>query len=318
MKDKKVFIDTDMGNDDIMAICMLLLEPNIAITGISLINGVSGIKKGSENIEKILSFLQKNISVCSGYEKGFIEEKAQFPQRDIDRAEALTLLNGIKLPKKTNSELKSKKFVEDFILEKTSQGDTILLALGPLTNIAKCIEKFGEQFLKNLGEIIIMGGGIKRGNVAPNFVAEYNIWLDPEAAQIVFSSKIPITMVGIDATDHVQVSKTFTNTIKNINPQTKEAKIIKEIIINNDDDFNAFYDPLATNILIDKNLIIKSEICTIDVAIAGINRGKTYIKNQGVQNVRVVQEVDPKAFYKKLIDTIIGNAKTSHRHQSSF
>lgn len=299
-----IFIDTDMGNDDIMAICMLLSVPNITIKGISTVNGVSGVKKGTYNLLQILRFLNQMIPINQGYDTTEQDTTTSFPKRDIERAENLVLLNSLNLPI-VNQPLTVSKKVEQFIFD-SCVNKTILLALGPLTNIAKTIDMYGKKFKQRVSNIILMGGGIKKGNVPPFQKAEYNIWLDPLSAQKVFSSGIPITVIGIDATSKAPTTSAFKKLTNTITPTTLEGIIIQQIILNNDCDFDAFYDPLAAAILINSELISEEILTSIEVILKGRERGKTIIKNEKRNTIRWVMNIQSNQFYDLVLNLMKG------------
>lgn len=300
---KNIFIDTDMGNDDIMAIAYLLAR-NVSLVGISTVNGVATERNGINNLSAIQKYLKTQVPTCAGSSIALIEKKAAFPLYDSQRANDLTLLKALPIKK---SRTKQRDLdVEEFIFNKTANRKTIILALGPLTNIAKTIQKYRNVFTGNVKEIFVMGGGLKRGNVLAQFIAEYNIFLDPEAAQIVFTSGIPITMIGIDATDYVPATKEFTEKVRQIKPQSREAKIIKEVIINNTNDFSFFYDPLSVFLLMNPQAIQERKQTGITVKLEGKNRGQTVLDMMR-SNVNVVFSVDAQNFYSDLLKILERN-----------
>jgi inosine-uridine nucleoside N-ribohydrolase len=302
---KKILIDTDMGNDDIMAISMLMESVQIQISGISTVNGVSRSTVGALNLNKLLKFCDKDIPIVIGSEQALYEKNAQFPERDILRAEKLTLLNALKMPLKPDESLiKSINTIEDNIYENVTNGTRTIIALGPLTNIAKTLIKYGQKFENSVDELVLMGGGIKKGNVSPLNFAEYNIWLDPEAANIVFKSNLNIYMIGIDATQYVPTSSAFRKKIASSRPNKKSTKIIKEIIINNDNDFNQFYDPLAISLFLNPKISLQEIRCSISVDLNGNTRGRTCVVPKYKKNTRVVLKADKNKFYEYVWDLI--------------
>ena len=300
---KNILIDTDMGNDDILAINYLLLKEQYNIVGISTVNGVATDDNGFININRVLQFLDKKISICAGSQKAIKENDAKFPEYDTFRANNLILLRELSLP--INNTVKCARQVEDFIYENT-KNNTLILALGPLTNIAKTIKRYRGKFTSKISGIFMMGGGLGKGNVPPLFAAEYNIFLDPEAAAIVFSSNIAITMVGIDAASYVPVNRAFTKKIQQTKPTTKEGKIIKEIIVKNNKDFSLFYDPLSVYLLSNPGAIKETLQTGMDVIQIGRERGKT-IPTMQKSNVNVVLSVDADAFYNEFLQALERN-----------
>lgn len=291
-----------MGNDDIMAIYMLLLSKKFQIVGISCVNGVSNPIIGANNLRRIFEYCDEQIPICSDSIFSF-ESKNKFPKRDIIRAETLNLLNSLNIPSTTRQPILNKS-VEKYIYKKVNKQIDIFLALGPLTNIAKTILRYKKSFTSRVKRLVIMGGGIYRGNVAPFNQAEYNIWVDPKAAKIVFDSGIPITLVGIDATAQVPVSEKFSNRVRLIRTTNPKSRILQEIIWNNDGDFNQFYDPLAAAVVIDSLVVAKKLQTNIDIAVEGKNEGKTKLTLKQPRNISVVLRVDRKRFYSLLISLL--------------
>lgn len=298
MKKMNLWIDTDMGNDDIMALAMLVQDPSINIKAISLVNGVSRVKKGLPNLKGILKFL--NLSPFL-FEDTSIKEypyKLEFPKQDINRAEELTLLGKLPIkPLKTKpDDLKN--------LFPTLPDQSVLLALGPLTNIASLIQSDPKLFKKKVAQIVLMGGGIEKGNVPPLRVAEYNIALDPSAAKAVFDFDIPITMVGIDATAQVPCTDEYKQKVKQLNPTSQSGNLLKEMIINNEGDFDQFYDPLAAAILMNSELIIDSLSGQIEIDNDSKKAKTVFISKTG--NATVPMLIDQMQFFGLLNSYMIG------------
>lgn len=289
---KKIFIDTDMGYDDIVAILILLLSSTVEIGGISTVSGVSSSEKGIKNLQKILSYLNITIPLVKGRA---IRAIPRFPKTDSLRSEKLSLLQGLNIPKYPLQVNKINDLKNFF--DKTDERFTIL-ALGPLTNIAYLVDTYPDK----ISDLVIMGGGILKGNVPPDYRAEYNILLDPESANKVFRSTIPTTMLGIDATSNVPATQEFRKKIKQMRPTNNEGKIIREIIINNNNDFKEYYDPLAAALLTNLKLVKKSVKTSIKVILNGPQRGRTLLDKRGTKNTRVILEVDADQFYDQIFD----------------
>jgi len=295
---KKIFIDTDMGLDDIIAIAMLI-SSGLEITGISTVNGVSAPQVGAKNIKKILDYLGIDIPICVGEYQKVSESMISFPSIDRKRAENLDFLDYLDIKINTVSDNRN---IEDFIYESLAI-DTTLVCLGPLTNIAKTLVKYGSLFEKKVKRIYIMGGGIKYGNV-PGKLVEYNIALDPEAAKIIFKSKIPACIVGIDATRNVPAGKDLKKMIERVKTKNKLSKIIKDVIIKNKSDFIYFYDPLLSSIVIDSSIIKKAQEYILDLILKGKERGRTRSQKTQNGNIQAITEVNPNSFYKLLFRII--------------
>lgn len=295
-----ILIDTDMGYDDIMAILMLCLCPTVKIKGITTVNGVSGVPAGTMNLRSIFNFLKIRIPVVPGRNNALVEKTNRFPAIDILRAENLKLLPNICIPKFKRQPCQNLK-AEDYIYKETIRGNISIIALGPLTNIAMTILKYKDEFCKNIREIIVMGGGINKGNVPSQFPIEYNIFLDPEAANIVFKSKIKIRMVGIDAISNAPAFSSFIKSVKRIKTSNLKARIIKDILINNQSDFDYFYDPLTAYVFLNPSIITNRLNSSIRIILSGQKRGQTMIRNNLNKNVEIVMNVDERKFYRYIL-----------------
>lgn len=288
---KNIIIDTDMGVDDIIAICLLLKNPAINIRAISTIQGVTSLDKGTQNLARILTFLkQTNIPIYQGLP--LPKQKVNFPRIDRQRANNLILLNNIPLPKLPAKKISINKF--GYRLNSPAS----LLCLGPLTNVVQII-KNNSLFIK---ELIIMGGAVfSRGNVSPDYFTEYNFALDPTAAQFIFNSGLPITLVATDTTKLAPAKdKLFLNKVLATNPQTPNGKIVKAIIVNNRQDFIDFYDPLAAAILINPKIAMRSKKINLTI----LPNGQTIGQLNPKSNIKLITQINQNVFYRFLVSSI--------------
>jgi len=287
---KNIIIDTDMGNDDLIAISLLLNKPAINIKAISTVRGVADLDRGTNNLARLLTFVGRtDLPIYQGFSPA--KQKIDFPKIDRRRANNLTLLKNISLPKLPSKKVIIKKF--NYRLD----SPVSLLCLGPLTNIAKAI-----QGKSNINEIVIMGGAVfKPGNIPPDFLCEYNIALDPVAAKTVFSSNLPITLVATDTAKQAPAAnKQFLKQVLSTKPRTRKGKIIKSIIVNNRRDFIDFYDPLAAAILAKSSIITGTKKIKLSVTRNGQTNGQ--LNNKG--NINLVTKINRLAFYRFLVSSI--------------
>lgn len=321
MNKKTIFIDTDMGNDDLMAICMLLSSKKFEVIGISTVNGVARASTGAKNFARILSYLNiTTIPIIKGFVRPMSNTwRAEFPKKDMQRANQLALIKNISIPKLISKNIEIyNSIIKIFKIINRNPQKVTLICLGPLTNIATLMNKIGKKFTNNIDQIILMGGAVNApGIVYPLNLAEYNMYLDPEAAKIVFDSGVQITMVPIDATKWVPADinliknnsekfslEKFYQKIKLTKPIRKTGNIIKEIILNNKSDFNYFYDPLVSAILEQPDMIQGSKKLEIKVSITGQERGATSGKVSKDGNVQVINKINNKKFYNLVLNKI--------------
>lgn len=307
-----IYIDTDMGVDDVIAICMLVASGKYDIRAVSLVNGVSTIKQGIKNANRILTYLGISCPIYAGANQRDQKSNVQFPARDRKRANNCTLLSDITLPAfglnpvLLFSNLKSKLAAEKQTIE--------IFAIGPLTNI-KTMLTYKKQIINKIKSLIIMGGAVfTQGNVSPYYKTEYNVRLDINAAKDVLTSSLMKLIIPIDATvltpAVVQLNNTsniylnnFIQWLKIYTPTSPTGKIIREIILNNTTDFNSFYDPLAAAVFIDPTIINSSLYNAISVSINKRTFGTLILLENNSINT-IVLSVKPDKFYtvlKKLI-----------------
>ena len=186
----KYFIDTDTASDDAVALLMALEWHDVEVLGISVVSGNMSVEQGSINARYTVELCKKEVPVYVGADAPLVKKREH-----ADWFHGPDGMGNMNYPAPKLQETN-----EDFIEVLNNHinqhpNEITLVTLGPLTNVANFIKKYPDSFLK-LKNIVIMGGASNTvGNVTP--AAEYNIWCDPEAADIVFKSKHhDIAMVG--------------------------------------------------------------------------------------------------------------------------
>lgn len=195
---RNIIIDCDPGHDDAIAILMALAHrEELNILGLTTVGGNQILEKVTKNALKILSLAEADIPVASGEAKALI--RALHTGAD---AHGESGMDGPVLPEPKYSIISSNAV--QFIYEKIkgSEQKVTIAALGPLTNIALLLRAHPEIKSK-IEEICLMGGGIHTGNRTA--AAEFNIYVDPEAAKIVFNSGVDIVMAGLDVTNKAMI-----------------------------------------------------------------------------------------------------------------
>ena len=190
---KNIIIDCDPGIDDAVAILLAIAnEDKLNILGITTVTGNQSIEKVTTNALKLVSFLNRDIKVAKGADTPLIREK-----RIASAIHGTTGMGNYELPEAKGSVVNENavEFLKNTLL--SSDEKITLVPIGPLTNIALLLKVYPEVKEK-IEEIVLMGGAINGGNVTPT--AEFNVWADPEAAKIVFASKVKIVMNGLDVT----------------------------------------------------------------------------------------------------------------------
>ncbi|MGR6759197.1 pyrimidine-specific ribonucleoside hydrolase RihA [Aeromonas veronii] len=193
-----VILDCDPGHDDAIALILALASPELKVLAVTTSAGNQTPDKTLNNALRILTLLGRNdIPVAAGAPKPLARELII-----ADNVHGESGLDGPKLPEPafapqamTGLELMAKCLRE-------SPQPVTLVPTGPLTNIALLLAAHPELKGK-IARIVLMGGAAGAGNWTP--AAEFNIYVDPEAADMVFKSGIPITMCGLDVTHEAQV-----------------------------------------------------------------------------------------------------------------
>lgn len=192
---RKIIIDTDPGQDDAVAILLALASPELEILGLTVVAGNVPLRLTETNARKICELGGRpDIKVFAGADRPMMRTLVT-----AEEVHGQTGLNGPVLPEPT-MRLQEQHAV-DFIIEtlmREAPGTVTLCPLGPLTNVA--ISMLREpRIVERIGGIVLMGGGFfEGGNVTP--AAEFNIYVDPHAADIVLKSGVPIVMLPLDAT----------------------------------------------------------------------------------------------------------------------
>lgn len=276
---KKIIMDVDTGTDDAIAIMLACLSEELEILGICTVNGNRSVEITTENTLRVLEFLKMDIPVYKGchlpyastltkgrrdgipiYEQG---EKSDNIHRDY-----------LDLPK-AKTQAKDKNAVSWLVETLMNSEDKItLVPVGPLTNIAMAL-RTEPRIADKIQEIMIMGGAYAEGNVTP--YAEFNFWVDPEAAKIVLEIGCKITLVPLDATHTGTISEEVIHELEMLD--TDAGKAAAGIILERLEGFRRLYTPgtdsvpvhdaLAVAALINENVLEVVKSAHVDMDISG-------------------------------------------------
>lgn len=188
-----VIFDCDTGVDDAIAIMALVHTPSFDVRGITTVRGNASLENTTANTLHVLEVAGKDIPVYPGAEKPLFGAAA--PYAPYVHGENGLADIPFDTPKRAPETMKA----WDFIYEeaKRQQGALEIIAVAPLTNLAMAFIKY-KELPSLIRRIVIMGGAASFGNVTP--AAEFNIYCDPEAADIVFMSGVKVHMCGLDVT----------------------------------------------------------------------------------------------------------------------
>ena len=192
MAQRPIIIDTDPGQDDAVAILLALASPELEVLGITAVAGNVPLALTEKNARKVCELAGRpDVPVFAGAVRPLMR-----PLVTAEYVHGKTGLDGPDLPEPTMP-LQDRHAV-DFLIDTLSRRKVTLCALGPLTNLAMAFNR-APQIVSNVAEIVLMGGGLfEGGNTTP--AAEFNIFVDPHAADVVFRCGAPITVMPLDLT----------------------------------------------------------------------------------------------------------------------
>jgi len=303
---RRILIDTDPGIDDSLAILLALASPELSLEGLSVVHGNCSLGQAVRNSLSILELANAtHIPLAVGCELPIVQPSLLAPETHGN-----TGLGYAKLP-----EPQSRPTVQhgsDFLIEKitSNPGEFTLVAIGPLTNVALAIRKEPGVAMA-LKELVIMGGAIRHeGNTTA--LAEFNIFVDPHAAHIVFHAGIPITLVPLDVTYQcVLMASDVERLLKTESPIPKFIKAATDFYMEYHDSYQGIQgcvinDPLALALTFAPELCDYQEL-PVDVDISGgVSMGKTfadfYNYNKKPANMRVALGVRPRDFIELFLE----------------
>ncbi|MDK0572504.1 nucleoside hydrolase [Clostridium perfringens] len=312
MDKRKVIVDCDPGIDDALAIILALKSKEIEVVGITTVSGNVESLQGAKNALKVLKLLGRlDIPVYLGESKPIKRELVTAQDTHGEDGLGETFLEEV------SSEYIRENGV-DFILNTLKNDENVsIIALGPLTNLCKAIEKDSESFHR-VKEIVSMGGAYKsHGNCSP--VAEFNYWVDPHGArEFLKRFNGEFTMVGLDVTREI----VLTPNLREIIHQFKDE--IGDFIY----DITRFYvdfhweqertlgcvinDPLAVEYFINRELCDGFK-AYVDIACEDISMGQSVVDVADFykkrKNVFVLDKVNSKEFIISFLNKIFPSHK---------
>jgi purine nucleosidase/ribosylpyrimidine nucleosidase len=203
---RKVILDVDTGTDDAVAIMFAALHPELELVGVTTVNGNVPVRHCTDNSLRVLDFIgRSDVPVYEGLPRPLV--RLDFPTPKGFERDSAEDMHGTELPIPPPTSVKQGTGAVEFLLEtlRSSTEQITLVPVGPLSNIAAALA-LDPRIAEAVYEVVIMGGGHQIGNETAS--AEFNIWADPEAADMVFAAGFEhLTLVPLDATHKALVSK---------------------------------------------------------------------------------------------------------------
>jgi len=312
---KRVVIDTDSGVDDALALLLAVLSPELQVEAISTVSGNVPLEQATINVALILSLLDSKPPLILARGAAEPLEKGLIMAQSIHGWDGLGELNRFKnsdgsprylYPQLPQDLPDATEVLLDLL--KRYPDELSLITLGPLTNLAEAL-RADKRRVRRLREVVIMGGAIRVcGNIRP--AAEFNIFVDPHAAQRVFQSGLPIKLVPLDVTERVclgpmeieniaqdmdePLGRFLSDATSKAMEYMKQMRGVEGIFL---------HDPLAVGVAINPSMV-ETTLLHVDVEThQGITQGMTLADFRAIRddlkqppNLYVALEVDMELF----------------------
>lgn len=309
----RVLIDCDPGHDDMVAIMLACASPELEVIGVTTVAGNQTGPKTYANALKTLTLIGRtDIPVARGADRPLRRELTVAPQ-----IHGVSGLDGASLPEpafegRCSAPGEAAGFLVDTIRAEAAAGRPVtLVPTGPLTNVALTLRR-DPAIAGQVSRIVLMGGAVYDSNITP--AAEFNIYVDPEAAEVVFGCGAPITMVGLDATNKALLS--FADIAEMQSWGGRVSRVVAPLL-----DFFAranrevfgfdgapLHDALAVAYLLRPEVLVTRRL-NVEIETAGeLTRGRTVADVYGVSgrapNAEVAFEVDLPLFREMIFRAI--------------
>jgi inosine-uridine nucleoside N-ribohydrolase len=302
-----VILDCDPGHDDAVAILLACASPELEVLGISTVAGNVPLEKTSKNALKICELAKlDHVKVYAGMSRPLV--------RDLLTAEDVHGKSGLDgpdlpAPKRPLEPKHSVDFIIEALLD--TEEPVTLIPTGPLSNIAMALVR--EPRIRDfIREIVLMGGAIAEGNTTP--AAEFNIYVDPHAADVVFRSGVPVTMIGLDVTHQALVLPDRLQRIRDLGSRT--ALVVAQLIAFFQEHHRVKYgmagpplhDPCAVAAVVDRTLFQFKKMHVAIELEGRFTQGRTVCDLWQVTgnhaNAQVALSIDAPRFFDLLISRL--------------
>jgi inosine-uridine nucleoside N-ribohydrolase len=300
-------VDCDPGLDDALALLLVLASPELELLGVTTVAGNQTVEKTTANALQVLELAgREDVPVARGADGPLVGELVV-----ADDAHGESGLGGLVLPEPTAEP--ANEHAVDFLAERLLGADRpiTLFALGPLTNVALLLALHPEV-TRGIDRIVLMGGAIGEGNMTAS--AEFNIWIDPEAAASVFESGLDVTMVGLDVTNRAVLTPEDAERLRGGGPVGAAAASMLDFYLGF---YEAAYEhggaPIHDAVAVAQ--VVRPEVVTtlprrVDVELGGLCRGRTIVDMRRratlpEPNARVAVDIDVQAFRDLLLERLI-------------
>lgn len=309
MEKRKIIIDCDPGHDDAVAIMLAASSPKLDLLALTVESGNQTLEKTGRNCLNVASYLHLDIPVAIGSDHPLKRDR-----QICEEIHGKTGLDGFTFPK-YDTTFSNKNAVELIHELLNKHKKVTLVPTGPLTNIALLLIKYPTD-IDYIDEIVLMGGSVGYGNVTP--AAEFNIFCDPEAADIVFKTK-KVKMMGLDVTRKVLLYPDILERMHKINNYVSDLfYALMKVFNKNQKKVYGFlgaplHDPVTIVYLLDPSAIkLQHMNVTIDVS-GGPSYGRTncdqfdYLHQE--RNCYVAMDIDVNKYWDIIEEGLLRYSK---------
>jgi len=306
-----VILDCDPGHDDMVAILLAAASPALDLRAITTVGGNGSLEHVTRNALLTCTHAGiRDVPVAAGAAEPLLGSRQDDHATAVHGASGM---DGADLgePDVALDPRHAVDLMADVLRAAPDDAPVTLIPTGPLTNVALLLTRFPEV-RPRIREIVLMGGAIATGNWRP--LAEFNIWADPEAAHVVFSSGLPVTMCGLDVTHQALATEDVLARLRAIGSPL--SALVVDLLGFFADAYQSLWgfpaapvhDPVAVARVIDP-AIVTCEAANVVVELRGeFTRGATVVDRFGVTgrtpNAEVALELDHGAFWALVVDAV--------------
>lgn len=305
MEKRKIILDVDTGTDDAVAIITAVLSPEFDVLGITTVNGNRCVDFTTENTLRVVELLGNTVPVFRGCEMPLVSallgRRPEVPKRGLDDTHEIHG-NFLDMLPESTIEAQDQNAVSWIVetLMKAKDNEVTLVPVGPLTNIAHAV-MIEPRIIPKIKEIMYMGGGYKTMNETS--ASEFNVYIDPEAAQIVLETGVKFTWVPLDATHDCNLTLDDVDRLNKLD--TPVAKATAELIKHRIDGYRGhqildqenaapIHDALCVIALLDHSVLREVHHANAEVDLGGgAGYGQTIFD---IKNGRLVKRLEPNSY----------------------
>ena len=295
-----VILDVDTGIDDALALALVVRSPRVELVAVTTVAGNVDVERATSNTLAVLDWLgATEVPVHRGASRPLVR-----PHRDATYLHATGGLGSAELPPSGRTIAADRGPAAIVRLATARPGELTMVCVGPLANLAIALN-VEPRLPELLRAVVVMGGAFEvPGNVTP--AAEFNVYVDPEAAEQVFAAPFPrLTVVVLDVSHRTALPRAVSEEVERGGGTDAATRLVVEVCRQafTERGFAGFYlhDPLALAVALDPSLVAVRAV-SVTVGSSGEERGRT--RATGTGSVRVAHGVDAErfltGFYRRL------------------